>query len=202
MSRNVPKRILTAVTIPVVIVMFGIPGLVYSQEGTVDAGVIDQPTKVVLPEEATTTPEEISEPVDQEESLSPSVVVQVSVPPPLLARKLKKSISIDAQATHSCGLELFKVDISGQASATGRMILNPDADVPYEAEIGSLPAGIDLTFSQNGQHSISLGHEKSLDLDIVSQPGSQKGDFNILLIYVQKGARDSSVVCQMNIVNR
>lgn len=148
-----------------------------------------------LPEE----PEESEEPVTEiSEPMPPSL----PLPPPLSVRKFQKNISIDKRAAHSCEAEIFRVDISARSFASGRIILRKDAASSYEVEIGSLPEGIDILFSKNKGYFSRVGtSETALDLEITNETDSQKGNFSIPIIYTKKDTNNSSVICQINVIN-
>jgi hypothetical protein len=117
-------------------------------------------------------------------------------------RVYKKNIYIDKEANYECKAEFFKVDISNKNKAIKTLLLTRGADISYEIEIGSLPAGIDVKFSENDDYHKKLGlSETSIDVVITKNNSAQKGNFSIPIIYTQKGIADASVICQMNIVN-
>lgn len=155
---------------------------------------------VSVPTEAKEAAEE--EPVEEE----PAVVELPELPapqlPPLATREFKKRVKIDTHAFHSCEAETFRIDVTGKSGATARIMLQRDSDAPYEIEIGGLPQGIDITFAQGGgyQHTQSA-NERILTLTIRNEANSQKGDFSVPIFYTKKDLQDSSVVCQLNIVN-
>jgi hypothetical protein len=139
------------------------------------------------------------------ETLSQPIVQDTPSRPPLSTRKFEKKIAVDRKAAHTCEAETFRIDVSGKESARARVIFLRYANVPYEIEIGSLPEGIDMTFEKNRDYKYAQGSgEKDIFITFVvhNQAGSQKGDFSIPLIYTQKGSKDSSVICQINIVNQ
>ena len=122
---------------------------------------------------------------------------------PLKVRSLHKNVVLDEKATHSCRAEPFRLDISGKSYLATTLILqNSGKQEPEEIEIGSLPIGIDITFSKNKDYIYRpQTGETALDLEITSEPGSQKGSFGIPIIYTKKGVSDSTTVCQINVVN-
>src|SRR3989344_6794314 len=151
---------------------------------------------------ASETEEDIEEDIVEEPNL---LVVIVDTPPSprLSVREFKKRVVPDSRAFHSCEAEVFRIDISGKASAQAGVMLQRDSDAPYEVEIGGLPHGIDIIFSRNNAYRYAQGAgDRSLELTITNQSGSQKGNFGVPIIYTQKGAKDSSVICQINIVNQ
>ena len=65
-----------------------------------------------------------------------------------------------------------------------------------------MPAGIDVVFGANKDYSYSLKPgETTLDLEVINQVGSDDGNFSVPIIYTKIGQPDSSVICQMNILN-
>ena len=156
---------------------------------------------------ASETEEDVEENIEEEDSTEESIqpVIDIYIPPAprLSVREFKKRIVPDSRAFHSCEAEVFRIDISSKASAKAGIMLQRDSDAPYEVEIGGLPLGIDITFSKNNLYRYTQGAgDRSLELTITNQSGSQKGNFSVPIIYTQKGAKDSSVICQINIVNQ
>ena len=144
--------------------------------------------------------------VEEEKTIEelPHPAVQATSTETLLSvRKFERRIILDKKAAHTCEAESFRIDISGKSSAQARIILFRDTDAPYEIEVGGLPYGIDILIAKNGMHRYTQGAEdRYLVLEIQNQLGSQKGDFSIPIVYTKKGVEDSSVVCQINLVNR
>lgn len=123
-----------------------------------------------------------------------------SQPSPLKERKLNKEVRIDKDASHQCTAKIFTVDLSGRNSAAIEISLAGGRGGSGEnLEIGSLPLGIDITFLNNaGYEWWPQKSEGTTVLQIISQPGSQKGNFSIPIIY-QSG--NSTTICQINIIN-
>ena len=125
---------------------------------------------------------------------------------PLTTRKFSKNIFINENSTHSCKAETFVIDVSEKNSAKANILFERDLEMPtasYEAEIGSLPNGVNITFSKNNDYYHNIGTSESvLELSIVNEKNSQKGNFNIPIIYTQRGILDSSVICQINVINQ
>jgi hypothetical protein len=124
-------------------------------------------------------------------------------PPPvsLKERKLQKHIEVDPKATHSCRVAPFAIDISNNPSALVKITLARirGEGQPEEIEIGSLPLGIEMVFANNKDYIYQpQANETTLDLEIKNQPGSQKGNFNIAIIYT---SGNSTTMCQINVIN-
>jgi len=86
--------------------------------------------------------------------------------------------------------------------ARAGVLLYPDKSGIYEVEIGSLPTGIDIRFLKNNDYQYSpTALETVVDIIIANQTGSSRGDFNIPIIYSKKDTPDSSMICQINIIN-
>jgi|SRR3989344_910600 len=165
-------------------------------------------TEEVLGASIADAPEEnVEEDIEEEEDFFDQTAAAIlSVPTPqslaLSVREFRKRVVPDGHAFHSCEAEVFRIDISGKARAMAGIRLQRDSDASYEIEIGGLPQGIDVTFSKNGLYQYVQGaNDRSLELAIINQPGSQKGNFGVPIIYTRKGVKDSSVICQINIIN-
>ena len=157
-----------------------------------------------MPEDVTQEEDDVEEELDEIDDDGPEISVPPSSPQPRLKiREFKRRVVPDGRAFHSCEAEVFRLDISGKASVKAGIRLQRDSDAPYEIEVGGLPQGVDITFSKNGSYRYVQGaDDRFLELSITNQQGSQKGNFGVPIIYTQKGAKDSSVICQINIVNQ
>lgn len=159
------------------------------------------PEEVVEEQEEELVEETLEEPLVPE--LQEQITEEVPIFQPLSIRKFEKKIIIDKEAVHSCAVKPFKVDISGVDTYIVPVILEKAVQGLYELEIGSLPNGVDITFTKNNQYAYQPEtSESEVDLKIINETGSQKGDFNILIIYSKKNMHDSSVICQINIINQ
>jgi hypothetical protein len=134
---------------------------------------------------------------------NPEILAEMPLPPPLEERQVAEILKIDENAKHSCAAEPFRIDISGLASTTANIVLRKDGAGLEEVGIGYLPQGIDVVFAGSGGYIYHpKTDETSLGLEIKNGAGSQKGDFNIPIIYTHKGVKNSSVICQINMINR
>lgn len=137
-----------------------------------------------------------------EEYVEPEIYVLAPQLPPLSVRKYTKEIVIDGGASHSCEAEVFRVDVSGKYSESARIIFSQNIYESYEMEIGGLPNGIDMQFDKTADYVYKPNLKDELvDITITVQSRAQKGDFTVPIIYTQKGIEDSSVICQINVVN-
>lgn len=136
-----------------------------------------------------------------EESLQP-IIESVPLPPRLLVRNFTKEIIIDPNATHYCEAEPFSIDVSGRSYFSTKIMLKKSQNEDYELEIGSLPEGIDVKFSKNGDYLYDLDSDENIvSLRIHNEEGSRIGNFTIPVIFTKKGKEDLSTICQINIVN-
>ncbi len=136
-------------------------------------------------------PEEITQP--QWSSLPPE--------PPIRSRTLNKNFRIVQESAYRCDAESFKIDLSGKASAQDKITLGGKKIQSGEIEIGSLPTGVDIQFSNNEDYLYKLSaSDNILDLKIVNQEGSQKGSFSVPIFYTDN-ENNQTTVCQINIVN-
>jgi hypothetical protein len=121
----------------------------------------------------------------------------------VFVRRMIENVVVDPTAKHSCKVDVFRTDISDTSISTllvkfyGISML-----ASYDAEIGSLPNGIDVRFEKNNDYMYDFrGKETTLELIVNNQDNSLTGDFTIPIIYTHKGKKESSVICQLNIVN-
>ncbi|MEY2640995.1 MAG: hypothetical protein RL150_388 [Candidatus Parcubacteria bacterium] len=150
---------------------------------------------------AETTTEPAPEPVAEKPTPAPVAQPQEEVEPPM--RTFTKKIFVNKDAVHTCTAEVFSVDMSGRTTAQNTLQLTKEADIAYELEVGSLPTGIDVRFTDGNSYYKNIGLEdESADFTISLESNAAKGSFTIPIIYTQKGVFDSSVVCQVNVVNQ
>ena len=152
------------------------------------------PQSEIAPEE-----ESVDEPEPQPE-LQPELQPESTPPtPPLKERKLTKEIHIDAGARHSCAAKNFNVNLSGKNQAMVELEFTGMRSDLENLEIGSLPSGIDIAFLNNAAYEYRpQKSDGGAVLQITNQPGSQKGNFSVPIIY-QSG--NSTTVCQINVIN-
>lgn len=147
--------------------------------------------------EPTPEPEPTPAPIPVEEK-----PIQEEIPLSELTRVYDKEIFVNKDAKHECKAEFFRVDMSERSSALNTIQFTKEANISYEMEIGSLPIGVDIRFSESNSYHKNLGSEdESIDISITKESDAPKGDFSVPIIYTQKGVFDSSVICQLNIVN-
>lgn len=121
------------------------------------------------------------------------------IAPQRTRRVLNKEIKIDKNAKHSCEVKGGPIDISGRERTSVKLEFTGARRILEHLEIGSLPFGIDITFSSNGKYTYQLLKNKnSVVLEVVNQPDSQRGNFSIPVIYQSMG---SATICQVNIIN-
>jgi hypothetical protein len=102
--------------------------------------------------------------------------------------------------TTDCEVLNFTANISNTTSMIVELQLKQDATL-QNLEIGSLPQGIDITFLNNASYALpfaSVDRQKTAILHIINYPYSQKGNFNIPIIYTNN---ESTAICQINIIN-
>jgi hypothetical protein len=126
----------------------------------------------------------------------------VYIQPILKERKLDKKIKISKESEYSCSARNFQVDFS--SGPNERIVeLELEGKKPKNAvlEIGSLPLGIDITFLNNANYEWNVSQGENIAvLQIIKQAFSQKGNFNIPIIYTDKDSGES-VICQINVIN-
>jgi len=119
--------------------------------------------------------------------------------PPIRERRFDKKVRIAKDARHSCAAKNFRIDISGQSQTIAEFTLDGDRSDIEAIKIGSLPLGIDITFLNNADHEYSPARKDDVFvLQIINQLGSQKGDFNIPILYT---SGNETMICQLNVIN-
>jgi len=162
-----------------------------TQEVSSQSSTENLSSQTEAPSEEELVEESVPQPEPQPEPTTPS--------PLLKERKFTKEVRIDAGARHFCVAKNFNVNLSGKNEAMVELEFTGMRSNYENLEIGSLPLGIDITFLNNADYSWSpLKSDDGAVLQIVNQPGSQKGNFSIPIIY-QSG--NSTTICQINIIN-
>lgn len=118
-------------------------------------------------------------------------------------RRIAEEVVVDPTAKHSCKVDVFRTDISAENISNLEVkFYGTSTLAAYDAEIGSLPKGIDVRFEKNNDYIYDFrGKETVLALIVTKQDSSLSGDFTIPIIYTHKGKKESSVICQLNIIN-
>jgi hypothetical protein len=150
----------------------------------------------ISPEESVDEPE--PQPESQLESIQPTS--PTSLPKERIKeRKLTKEIHIDARALHSCAAKNFSINLSGVNQVIAELEFTGMRSDFENLEIGSLPSGIDVIFLNNAAYEYwPQKRDGGVVLQITNQSGSQKGNFNIPIIYT---SGNSTTVCQINVIN-
>jgi len=119
--------------------------------------------------------------------------------PPLKERKLTKEIHIDTGARHSCAAKNFNVNLAGKNQVMVELEFTGMRSDLENLEIGSLPSGIDVAFLNNAAYEYRpQKSDGGAVLQITNQPGSQRGNFSIPIIYT---SGNSTTACQINVIN-
>jgi hypothetical protein len=113
---------------------------------------------------------------------------------PLKARKFEKIINIKNPDNLSCSADQFSINI--KEGETKFVNFKLKGEGIKNLEIGSLPAGIDIVFSENNDYQISTNSD-IVQLKIYRQKGSEKGNFSLPIIFSSK---DSTIICQINVI--
>jgi hypothetical protein len=124
-------------------------------------------------------------------------------PTPGKYRKNTDIVHVNKNAKQHCGSDAFTINISKRTSAAAKIVLAPEnQSSPKELYIGSLPDGIQIVFSKNDDYLYDpQTGETAIHLKITKEASSQKGSFSIPILYTEQGAVDSTMVCQINIIN-
>ena len=123
-------------------------------------------------------------------------------PPAPSKRVLDRKIIVDPAATHSCHAETFHLDISGISTSSAKIFFKEDEQASYTAEIGSLPDGINIMFEANNAYEYyPTQDDTSLVLKILNDDRANKGNFTVPIIFTKNLGHESTIMCQINIVN-
>ncbi|MEK7089611.1 MAG: hypothetical protein AAB920_02215 [Patescibacteria group bacterium] len=148
---------------------------------------------------ATSTKAQVGEETQTEEIQTEEAPIFAPPPPPLKERKFNGDVRLDKNARHSCQAKSFSVNLSAQDRVIIELELTGSRSDTEDIEIGSLPLGIDITFLNNASYSFSSQKSDSgAVLQITNQPGSQKGNFSVPIIYA---SGNSTTICQINVIN-
>lgn len=157
------------------------------------------PTEISAEDEEEEEEEFIEETLPQPEPQPAPQSNPVPYLPLLKERKFTKMVRLNKDARHSCAAKSFTVDLSGRESVISELELSGTRSDFENIEIGSLPLGIDITFLSNADYTYAPPrNDNSVVLQIVNQPGSQKGNFSIPIIYTSD---NSTTICQINVIN-
>jgi hypothetical protein len=114
-------------------------------------------------------------------------------------RKFERLVHFDKNPQHACIAKNFNVDLSGNNQSVVELEFTGMRSDSENLEIGSLPLGIDIVFLNNAAYEYQPQKSDSgAVLQITNQPGSQKGNFSIPIIYT---SGNSTTVCQINVIN-
>ncbi len=172
----------------------------------IDPSIIPNPAGP-LPEPDTELPPEDTTPVLESPEASQSTIALLESlfeSEELSVRRYEKDVILDESATHTCRADIFRADLQAESSSRARVTLfqNKKKLLPSYLEIGALPAGIDVVFKGNNDYTYTPGTRETLiEFEITRQIGAREGDFTIPIIYTLMGDTQSSVVCQINIIN-
>ncbi len=113
---------------------------------------------------------------------------------PLKVRKLTKKVNIKNIDDLNCFAEEFTINLN--EGDTKLVNLRLSGGGMKNLEIGSLPAGIDIVFTENNDYQIST-NMNSTQLKIYRQKGSDKGNFSLPIIF---SSENSTIICQINVI--
>ena len=112
------------------------------------------------------------------------------------------NIKVDPTAKHACNIDGFNTDMTSVTGIEKRILLSGSVSSPKDIEVVGLPQGFNIKFTKNNQTKVSVSSETSINIKIEKTLLAQRGSFNVSFIFTEKGAKNSSVICQMNLVNR
>jgi hypothetical protein len=172
----------------------------------IDPSIVPDPAGPIPEIEPDVPPQDDTPVVEsQDESQSTlGLLESLLSPEELTVRRYDKDIILDETATHNCRADIFRADLNSSDFSRARVTLfqNRKKTLPSFLEIWALPAGIDVVFKKNEDYNYAPGtRETVIEFDITRQAGADAGDFTIPIIYTLQEWKESSVVCQINILN-
>ena len=110
---------------------------------------------------------------------------------------------IDPRATHRCSSEQFNINLSAKRSTSVILDLSYDySQSSHSLTIGSLPAGIDVRFTESDDYQYILSEQEDVvHLDITRVQDAIHGNFTIPIIFTEIGEMNSVTTCQINIIH-
>lgn len=132
-----------------------------------------------------------------EETIDYSLLPKVSVKP------AERNILIDPEATHFCKMPVGQINIVDKRLTLESIFLQGNPSLPFELEIIAVPPGIKVEFAKTKTALYSSsGQEEKVEIEIKNDKDSQVGSFSVPILYTQKSANNSTVICQLNILNK
>lgn len=158
--------------------------IIANTASTAESNLIDEQSNL---DEENDSDEDLVNQQSENSQILPSILEN------LKTRKIQRILKIQNSDNISCLFNSFIVNLKEEKTELADLNLAPSSFLK-KLEIGSLPDGIDVVF-ENGNYEILTKNSK-LNLKIYRQRGSQKGNFNIPIIYSEN---NSTIVCQLNI---
>ncbi len=156
-----------------------------------------QPPVVTQPVVVKTTEEDVDE---SEIVISPIYIPPANLPK-ISVRPPERKIQIDPLADHSCKMENFTANMTNQNSLEKKIILTGSASTAKDIEVLGVPSGFKIKFKKNNQTKTSISSEQTTNIFIEKMAMAQKGNFNVSFVFTEKGSKNSSIICQMNLIN-
>jgi hypothetical protein len=143
--------------------------------------------------------------VHGDEELQPIELEMAPFPQDVLPEphQYRKEVSVDAAADHFCETSPSLLDLTRQESARFFVNLSHGTSTGHEyLDLGSMPYGIDMRFVNGNRYRFDRVEEQSeVEVSVSVLPGAQRGSLSIPIIYTKEREQDSSVICQINILN-
>ena len=121
----------------------------------------------------------------------------------VITRKYDVPFVVNSLATHRCSSEQFNINLSAKRSTSVILDLSYDySQSSHSLTIGSLPAGIDVRFTESDDYQYILSEQEDVvHLDITRVQDAIHGNFTIPIIFTETGEVDSITTCQINIIH-
>lgn len=111
----------------------------------------------------------------------------------------------DIVINESCQVNPFNIDITDVSEGSTEISFTEKSIAFDNAQIGSTPAGILVTFTQSDEPDYDPRRsKKTFKVSVTKQPGASQGSFNIPIIFTStnpKADNPAALMCQINVIN-
>lgn len=145
---------------------------------------------------------DVVEDIEEETVQEFPIYVPPSNLPKISAFPESKEFNTDVEASHSCWVRDFGVDMTFLPNKNNIIFIQNPSQGISTMEITGVPEGFDVVFQKNNSETITLlAGQKEVPITIEKNDKPQNGNFNIVFVFTRKIGKDSITTCQMNLIN-
>nr|MBP9816452.1 hypothetical protein [Candidatus Paceibacterota bacterium] len=166
------------------------------------------------------TDEPLPEPVVEEPVIEPAATTteEIVVEEPITEEVVEETASTTEEEIASTTEETSVEEVASTTEEEERGIIEEIVESGIETleqlarlrvgllEIGSLPVGIDIRFIGDTPYLVELFDDSpetfTLSANVFALEGAQEGSFSVPLVFTRTDGKESTVVCQINVLNR